>query len=34
VVRVARSLAAHARDAGDEREEPDEIGDDQEDTDK
>jgi len=34
VVRVARSLAAHAREAGDEREEPDEILDDQEDADK
>jgi RelA/SpoT family (p)ppGpp synthetase len=34
VVRVARSLAAHAREAGDEREEPDEIVDDQEDADK
>jgi RelA/SpoT family (p)ppGpp synthetase len=34
VVRVARSLAAHAREAGDEREEPDEISDDQEDADK
>jgi GTP diphosphokinase / guanosine-3',5'-bis(diphosphate) 3'-diphosphatase len=34
VVRVARSLAAHARDAGDEREETDEIIDDQEDADK
>jgi GTP pyrophosphokinase len=34
VVRVARSLAAHAREAGDEREEPDEIIDDQEDADK
>jgi len=34
VVRVARSLAAHARVAGDEREEPDEIVDDQEDADK
>jgi RelA/SpoT family (p)ppGpp synthetase len=34
VVRVARSLAAHARDAGDEREETDEFVDDQEDADK
>ena len=34
VVRVARSLAAHAREAGDEREETDEIIDDQEDADK
>ena len=34
VVRVARSLAAHAREAGDEREETDEILDDQEDADK
>jgi GTP diphosphokinase / guanosine-3',5'-bis(diphosphate) 3'-diphosphatase len=34
VVRVARSLAAHARDAGVEQEETDEIGDDQEDADK
>jgi len=33
VVRVARSLAAHARAPGDEREEPDEILDDQEDAD-
>jgi hypothetical protein len=33
VVRVTRSLAAHARDESDQREETDEV-DDQEDTDK